>query len=171
MSQRDYGNSWCQGLLQNKCTNKSCTEGTVPPSCRWQSRNQVPGAPQPWPYLSGLWAANHSVPTSCPGQSYVLLNTWKESKVQLSASLNSLDVCTETTGPSPSGDLEIHAWFFLISISFIQIVSRAEEKNMLSFVEVALLHLSHIKNILKIRCKCRIWEFQWKTQHSSCFGD
>lgn len=27
------------------------------------------------PYLSGLWATKHSVPISCPGQSYVLLNT------------------------------------------------------------------------------------------------
>lgn len=64
------------------------------------------------PYLSGLWAAKHSIPSSCPGQSYVLLNTWKESKVQLSASLKNLDVCTETTGLSHSGDLEIHAWLF-----------------------------------------------------------
>lgn len=95
------------------------------------------------PYLSGLWATKHSVPISCPGQSYVLLNTWKESKVQLSAALNNLDVCTETAGPSHSGNLEIHACFFLISISFIQILWRAEEK--ICFLLLKLLCSTSLK--------------------------
>lgn len=130
-------------------TNKIRTEDTVPPSCRWQSRSQVSGAAQQWPYLSGLWAANHSVPSSCHGQSYVLLNTWKESKVQLSAALNNLDVCIETTGPSHFVNLEIHACFFLIGSSFIQVLLRAEGK--ICFLLLKLLcstsfKLKQIKN-------------------------